>query len=116
VITLSKWRKAWRLNGKVVPASEKDPEGWGATVKFTVVLETAGLMPLISAPTAGSGACPGAGGTLAAIIPGFQRKDSAQLERAERPLKAPRPRPAGNQVPLAEGVSAGVAGVPGAAG
>jgi transposase len=27
----------------VVPASEKDPEGWGATDKFTVVLETAGL-------------------------------------------------------------------------
>jgi transposase len=27
----------------VVPASEKDPEGWSATDKFTVVLETAGL-------------------------------------------------------------------------
>jgi predicted transposase YbfD/YdcC len=27
----------------VVPASDKDPEGWGATDKFTVVLETAGL-------------------------------------------------------------------------
>ena len=27
----------------MVPASEKDPEGWGATDKFTVVLETAGL-------------------------------------------------------------------------
>ena len=26
-----------------MPASEKDPEGWGATDKFTVVLETAGL-------------------------------------------------------------------------
>ena len=33
----------WRLQGEVVPASEKDPEGWGATDKFTVVLETAGL-------------------------------------------------------------------------
>jgi transposase-like protein len=43
VITLYKWRKAWRLQGEVVPASEKDPEGWGATDKFTVVLETAGL-------------------------------------------------------------------------
>jgi transposase-like protein len=31
------------LQGEVVPASEKDPEGWGATDKFTVVLETAGL-------------------------------------------------------------------------
>ena len=43
VITLYKWRKTWRLQGEVVPASEKDPEGWGATDKFTVVLETAGL-------------------------------------------------------------------------
>jgi transposase-like protein len=43
VITLYKWRKAWRLQGEVVPASEKDPEGWTATDKFTVVLETAGL-------------------------------------------------------------------------
>jgi len=29
--------------GEVVPASEKDPEGWSASDKFTVVLETAGL-------------------------------------------------------------------------
>jgi len=43
VITLYKWRKAWRLQGEVVPASQKDPEGWGPAVKFTVVLETAGL-------------------------------------------------------------------------
>jgi hypothetical protein len=27
----------------VVPASEKEPEGWDSTDKFTVVLETAGL-------------------------------------------------------------------------
>jgi len=26
-----------------VPASEKEPEGWSAAAKFTVVLETAGL-------------------------------------------------------------------------
>ena len=43
VVTLYNWRKAWRLQGEVVPASEKDPEGWGATDKFTVVLETAGM-------------------------------------------------------------------------
>jgi transposase-like protein len=43
VITLYKWRKAWRLQGEVVPASQKDPEGWGPADKFTVVLETAGL-------------------------------------------------------------------------
>jgi transposase-like protein len=43
VVTLYNWRKAWRLQGEVVPATEKDPEGWGATDKFTVVLETTAL-------------------------------------------------------------------------
>jgi transposase len=43
VITLYKWRKTWRLQGEVLPASEKDPEGWSATDKFTLVLDTAGL-------------------------------------------------------------------------
>ena len=43
VMTLYSWRKAWHLQGEVVPASEKEPEGWGATNKFTVVLETIGL-------------------------------------------------------------------------
>ena len=41
--TLCKWRKAWRLQGEVVPASEKEAESWSAADKFTVVLETAGL-------------------------------------------------------------------------
>ena len=45
VVTLYNWRKAWRLQGEVVPASEKDPDGWSAADKFTVVLETAGLNP-----------------------------------------------------------------------
>ena len=26
--TLYNWRKAWRLQGEVVPSSEKEPEGW----------------------------------------------------------------------------------------
>ena len=43
VVTLYNWRKAWRMQGEVVPASENDPDGWSATDKFTVVLETAGL-------------------------------------------------------------------------
>jgi transposase len=30
VVTLYNWRKAWRLQGEVVPASEKEPEGWSA--------------------------------------------------------------------------------------
>lgn len=42
VINLYGWRKAWRLQWVVVPASEKNPEGWGATDMFTVVLATAG--------------------------------------------------------------------------
>jgi len=43
VVTLYNWRKAWRLQGEVVPASVKEPEGCSADNKFTVVLETAGL-------------------------------------------------------------------------
>jgi transposase len=43
VMTLYKWRKAWRLQGEVVPASEKEPEGWNAADKFTVVLKCAGF-------------------------------------------------------------------------
>ena len=30
IVTLYNWRKAWRLPGEVVPASEKDPDGWSA--------------------------------------------------------------------------------------
>jgi len=41
--TLYNWRKSWRLQGEMVPASEKDPEGWTAADKFTVVLESAGF-------------------------------------------------------------------------
>jgi hypothetical protein len=43
VVTLYSWRKAWRLHRELVPASQKDPEGWGPEDKFTVVLETAEL-------------------------------------------------------------------------
>ena len=43
IATLYAWRKAWRVQGEVVPASEKDPEGWSAVDKFTVVLESTGL-------------------------------------------------------------------------
>jgi transposase-like protein len=38
VMTLYKWRKAWRLSGEVVPGSEMEPEGWNAADKLTVVL------------------------------------------------------------------------------
>jgi transposase len=43
VDTLYNWSKVWRLQGEVVPASEKEPEDWSAAEKFTVVLETTGM-------------------------------------------------------------------------
>ena len=43
IATLYAWRKAWRLQGEVVPASEKVPEGWITADKSTVLLESAGL-------------------------------------------------------------------------
>ncbi len=39
IVTLYNWRKAWRLQGEVVPASEREPEGWSAAhgqTAFTV--------------------------------------------------------------------------------
>jgi transposase len=43
VHTLYNWRKAWRLQGEVVPAFETVPDGRSAADKFMDVLETAGL-------------------------------------------------------------------------
>ena len=45
--TLYNWRKLWRLQGDVVPASEKDPDSWSAADKFTVV----DCCPTLLAPT-----------------------------------------------------------------
>ena len=42
IVTLYNRTKTWRLQGEVVPASEKEQEGWSAADKFTVVLETGG--------------------------------------------------------------------------
>ena len=38
ICTLYAWRKSWRLEGKVLPASQKDSYTSIAAVKFTVVL------------------------------------------------------------------------------
>ena len=43
VASLYNWRKAWWLQGQVVPASQKDQEGWCPADKFAVVLEIAGM-------------------------------------------------------------------------
>jgi transposase-like protein len=56
IATLYAWRKGWRLEGEVVPASQKDPEGWSAADKFTVVLDS-GLGP-------GSAGAPESAGSL----------------------------------------------------
>ena len=40
---LYQWRSNWRLQGEVVPASEKDPDSWSAADKFTVIVEAAGF-------------------------------------------------------------------------
>lgn len=37
------WCRGLRLDGEVLPAFQKDPEGWTAADKFTLVLETAGF-------------------------------------------------------------------------
>ena len=42
VASLYNWRRALRLQGEVVYASEKDPEGLCATDKFTVVSDPQG--------------------------------------------------------------------------
>ena len=43
VATLYNWKKGWRLQGKLLPASDKEPEGWSAAAKFAVVMESTGL-------------------------------------------------------------------------
>jgi len=43
VMTLYKWKKAWRLQGEVVQASEMEPGGWKDADRWTVVVECAKL-------------------------------------------------------------------------
>jgi hypothetical protein len=43
--------RGWRLEGEVVPAAQKDPEGWSAADTVTVVLERAGLTSVVHAAT-----------------------------------------------------------------
>jgi hypothetical protein len=80
-----------------VSASEKDPEGSGATDKFTEVLETSGLNATDLSLLLGSGSVPRAGGALAVGIPGLQREASPCLERAVGAGEAPFPGSAGDQ-------------------
>ena len=43
LVTLYNWRKFSRLQGEVVPASEKDLDWQRSAAKFTGLFETAGL-------------------------------------------------------------------------
>ena len=55
VDTLYNWRDAWRLQGEVVPASGKEPEGWSAADKFTDVPRPLASTKPSSVPTVVSG-------------------------------------------------------------
>jgi hypothetical protein len=101
-ITLYKWRKAWRLQGEVVPASEKEVESWSAADKFTVVFgdrwpEHHGVGRLLQ----GEGVVPRAGGPLAQGGPGCQCPAAADHERPEGPPEEAPGGPAGNQTAAA---------------
>jgi len=43
IVTLYNWRKDWLKQREVVPAFEREPEGWSAADKSTVVLGSATL-------------------------------------------------------------------------
>jgi hypothetical protein len=79
VIAPYRWRTSWQLQGEVVPASEKDLEGWGATDKFRVVLVTAGLNANQLSTCCRSRSVPRAGRTFLAGIPGCQQQTSAHF-------------------------------------
>jgi len=68
VVTLCSWRNALRLQGEVVPASQKDSEVWGPADKYTVVLETAALN--------------------AAVLGGYCRERGLYPEQADRSRQA----------------------------
>lgn len=70
VVTLYTWRKARRLQGGLVPASEKEPFDSSAAVKFLVVLESAWLTaPELSSFSRERGPLLGAGGAFASGCP-----------------------------------------------
>jgi hypothetical protein len=80
VAALYVWRKGWRLEGEVVLASQKDPEGWGATAKYTVVLETASFNATeISAYCRDRGLYPGA---VQPLAPGSPYQAMASVPEA----------------------------------
>jgi transposase len=70
------------LQGEVVPASEKDPEGWGGADKFTVVLETAG-----SNATELSGYCRERGLKEQKELEKLRAQDQREIKRLKQELR-----------------------------
>ena len=46
ICTLYPWRKGWRLEGDVLPASQKAPEGWSAAECKLLIIDELGYLPL----------------------------------------------------------------------
>lgn len=88
VVTLYNSRKSWRLQGKAVPASQKEPEGWGPAGKFTVALETAGLNATERGAIAVSGSCFLNRCSAGTSRPGCQSPAASADGQSERPAKA----------------------------
>ena len=105
VVTLYNWRMAWRLQGEVVPASEKDPDGWSAADKFTVVLETAGLNATELSAYCRERACSPSRWNVGGRQRRMLMRSRAHFERAERAGKAPCPGPAGDRGPATRNAS-----------
>lgn len=82
VMTLYKWKKDWRFKGEVVQASEKEPEGWKAADRWTVVLECAKLNSIELSHSSRERTVFAAGGMLESAHPGcHQQKAKAQHYR-----------------------------------
>lgn len=79
----------------MVPATQKEPEGWNAADKFTAMLETARLNATeFGAYCRERGLFPELGGPLVSGSPGCQYTAGADGGRAEEPREAP---PAGSE-------------------
>jgi len=108
LITSYKWREDWRLQGEVVPAFEKEPNGWEALpTSHQWCWRRWPEWPLSSAPTAGSGACFPSRGERWPSSPGCQcPKPVADDGRQKELEKAPRPGPAERSKPSKRSCSA----------
>jgi hypothetical protein len=82
-VTLYNWRKAWLLQGVMVPAFEKDPEARVLPTDSSGYGNRCAERHRTQRLPLGAGPVPGAGVTVATGIPGCQRKTIAHLLSAE---------------------------------